>query len=341
VAAGSGPHGLAAIDLNRDGTPDLAVVNFDSNDLSVLLATGDGGFRAAINYPTGKAPTAVAADDLNRDGLADVAVANSGDDTVMVFAGDGSGALSTGVAYPAGTGPSDIAIVDSNLDGAKDVVVANPDVGTISLLLGLGNGSFQTPIAFHTGANPAAIAVMDLNRDGVADVVAANPSTDNFSLLLGSVAGGFHDSTGQTYPPTGGQTYAPPPAFTFEDLGLSLKATPHVHGNEEVALDLDAEFKILSGQGSGGLPIISNRKLVTQICIPNGKWAMIAGLLSTSEARTIVGLPIKGIPGTRQRNSAATEVLVLIRTHLLALSEEERAEPPIALGSETRPRAPL
>jgi type II secretory pathway component GspD/PulD (secretin) len=108
-----------------------------------------------------------------------------------------------------------------------------------------------------------------------------------------------------------------------------------------VALDLDAEFKILSGQGSGGLPIISNRKLVTQICIPNGEWAMIAGLLSTSEARTIVGLPIKGIPGTRQRNSAATEVLVLIRTHLLALSEEERAEPPIALGSETRPRAPL
>jgi len=38
-----------------------------------------------------------------------------------------------------------------------------------------------------------------------------------------------------------GQVFAPPPTINFEDLGLVLKVTPHVHGVDEVSLDIDAE----------------------------------------------------------------------------------------------------
>ena len=55
-------------DYDEDGTTDLAVANQASDDVSVLLGTGDGGFRAAAAVPVGDAPSSIAAGDLDRDG---------------------------------------------------------------------------------------------------------------------------------------------------------------------------------------------------------------------------------------------------------------------------------
>ena len=81
----------------------------------------------------------------------------------------------------------------------------------------------------------------------------------------------------------------------------------------DVSLDLDAEFKLLTGQTSAGMPVISSRKIATQVRVINGEWAVVAGLLSTSEAHTIAGLPIGPLrPKTRNRDTS--EILILIRT---------------------------
>jgi hypothetical protein len=59
-AAGDSPHELAIGDLNGDSSPDMALSNFTSGNVSVLLSNGDGTFQAAVDYPCGNQPYGVA-----------------------------------------------------------------------------------------------------------------------------------------------------------------------------------------------------------------------------------------------------------------------------------------
>jgi hypothetical protein len=72
----AGPPGTDAIalstgDFNRDGTPDLAVINNALNQfgtVSMLLGDGGGGFLPPISYAVGGAvPVWPAVADFNRD----------------------------------------------------------------------------------------------------------------------------------------------------------------------------------------------------------------------------------------------------------------------------------
>src|SRR5215831_9528850 len=73
--AGDEPSFVAIGDLNGDGRPDLAVTNFSSNTVSVLLGTGGGSVGPPTAYPTGVGPKCVAIGDLDRDGKPDLVVA--------------------------------------------------------------------------------------------------------------------------------------------------------------------------------------------------------------------------------------------------------------------------
>ena len=75
--AGTGPESVAVGDFNGDGKADLAVANWDSDNVSVLLGNGNGTFQAAVNYAAGTDPSSVAVGDFNGDGKADLAVANA------------------------------------------------------------------------------------------------------------------------------------------------------------------------------------------------------------------------------------------------------------------------
>src|SRR5229473_3035124 len=49
---GMQPYGVALGDFNSDGVPDAAVVNFNSNNVSILLGNGDGTFRLVRALPS-------------------------------------------------------------------------------------------------------------------------------------------------------------------------------------------------------------------------------------------------------------------------------------------------
>src|SRR5437016_1076340 len=68
---GTTPVSVAVGDFNGDGKPDLAVANYHSDNVAVLLGKGDGTFQPAANYNAGANPQSVAVGDFNGDGKLD------------------------------------------------------------------------------------------------------------------------------------------------------------------------------------------------------------------------------------------------------------------------------
>lgn len=140
----------------------------------------------------------------------------------------------------------------------------------------------------------------------------------------------------------------PPPSFTFEDLGVNLKVTPRIHGMDEVTLDLETEFKVVSGQSLNGIPVISSRKITTKLRLREGEWGVVAGLLTSSEARTIHGIAgLSSIPVLGQllrktnKDESTSDVLLILKPTLLNLPLDQYVTPTISTGSDTRPLTPL
>ena len=94
---------MAIGDVNGDGKPDLAVANYGSNTVSVLLGNGAGGFGAKTDFATGTGPHSVAIGDLNGDGKPDLAVANDGSNTVSVLLGNGAGGFGAKTDFATGS----------------------------------------------------------------------------------------------------------------------------------------------------------------------------------------------------------------------------------------------
>ena len=99
---------------------------------------------------------------------------------------------------------------------------------------------------------------------------------------------------------------------------------------DAVNLDLEAEFRLLTGERINDIPVISNRQFKSVVRLETGEWAVVAGLMESSEARTIAGisglgsLPYLGpLFSQHNRNRDSTEVLVLMRPRLISLPPDQ------------------
>ena len=81
------------------------MANEASNNVSVLLNDGSGGFGAASNFPVGTNPTDITSADFNGDKKPDLAVANSNSSNVSVLLNDGSGGFGAATNFPVGAAP--------------------------------------------------------------------------------------------------------------------------------------------------------------------------------------------------------------------------------------------
>jgi hypothetical protein len=121
-----------------------------------------------------------------------------------------------------------------------------------------------------------------------------------------------------------GSYQAPFPSFTYEDLGLNLKAKPTIHGNGSVSLDIDLSIRALEGTSVNGIPVISNRSYKGQVTLEDGEASVVAGYITQTEQGTRDGVPAFGqFPGLRavtssnQKDENRNELLVVMTPHIV------------------------
>ncbi len=204
-AVGASPYSVAVGDFNGDGNPDLAVANVNSNNVTVLLGNGSGGFTPAPGNPfaAGTLPRSVVVGDFNGDGIQDLATANRTSNNVTVLLGNGSGGFTAAPGSPFATGnvPDSVVVGDFNGDGIQDLATANFGSGNVTVLLGNGAGGFTAAAGspFAAGTNPQSVVVGDFNGDGIQDLAVANSNSNNVTVLLGNGSGGFTAATGSPF----------------------------------------------------------------------------------------------------------------------------------------------
>jgi general secretion pathway protein D len=147
---------------------------------------------------------------------------------------------------------------------------------------------------------------------------------ERYPILNASYAPVFNSSAISAV--LGNQSYVPPvPSVSYEDLGLSLKAKPVIHGDNEVTLALELQVRSLTGQSSNGVPVLSNTEYKGGIRLRDGEPAVVAGEISTNDQLSMAGVPgIAEIPLLNQAASDNTrmkeedELLIVITPHVLA-----------------------
>jgi len=251
---------------------------------------------------------------------------NKTDNSVTVLLNNGDATFVAGPNSPlsTATNPTGIAIADFNQDGHADFAVTGGDTNTFRVFFGVAAGLFTLgfePPAGPSGSIPTAIVTAQLVSGGFPDVAITN-----------NVSGAAGDVTVVLSPASlfssSGLTQQPYPASEYIDLGVKVKATPAMHPNHEVTLQLEFEIRALSGSSVNGIPIISNRTLTQMVRLKEDEPTLIGGLTDTEETRAITGLPgFAEIPGAGyafgQRNNSLldTELLILITPRRLRAAD--------------------
>lgn len=188
-AVGRAPYPHATGDVNGDGNLDIVTPNVGSNNVSVLLGDGRGGFRAAADSPYAVAsrPYYIAIGDVSGDGNPDLITTHDDINLISTLLGDGRGGFAAAPASPFDLGRRAYKLITADVtgDARPEVVIGTEASDSVVILSGNGRGGY-TPAAgspYRAGRNPR-VASGDVNGDGKRDIITANNGSNDITVLL-------------------------------------------------------------------------------------------------------------------------------------------------------------
>jgi general secretion pathway protein D len=222
--------------------------------------------------------------------------------------------------------------------------------GLLAQLTGQQNSIFSTPLATFGGGLTlsglslgTASAQLSLNESNVKSLEHATLRVgqgNDAKLLVGSRYPILNASFAPVFNSAAissviqnNSFQAPFPSFNYEDIGLSIKAKPVVSGRLDIGLDLEIQFRTLTAQSLNGVPVIANREYKGSINLMDGQPAVVAGMVSRTEQRTMTGIPGFGavpifnqVMTTNSKEVDDDELLILITPRVVTRPENQNAE---------------
>ena len=172
-----------------------------------------------------------------------------------------------------------------------------------------------------------------LSQENLTDVQ-AEPSTTTVDNKEAQLFAGSQISFLLTPPVIPGQIQSVQPQLQRQEIGITLRVTPHVTANRQVLLDVFAEQQTLVSVTIAG-PNVNKRNSTNQVLVGDGETAVIGGLTQTQLSKNRSGIPfLMSLPGIGKLFSQTETVerkqdlLILITPHIVDEGEVVRSSKP-------------
>jgi Flp pilus assembly secretin CpaC len=129
------------------------------------------------------------------------------------------------------------------------------------------------------------------------------------------------------------------PQIQYEDLGLTLKATPIVQRSGDIKMHLDLKIEALTGGSVNNIPILNSQQFASDVTVADGDTAVMVSSLTKSESASISGYPgLADLPGFQTAtadkitNTDSSELILLVTPHVTRRRTNVTAGPRIAIN---------
>jgi type II secretory pathway component GspD/PulD (secretin) len=223
--------------------------------------------------------------------------------------------------------------------GGGTMMTGITETGNIAFNLGLNSSDTRAldDVQMRVGDRQPAIFREGTRYPIVTSTYSSGVSTPASSLSNASINGVSVASLLSQY--SGGSSVTIP-QVTYEDLGITLNATPTIQKTGQINLKLELKIEALSGSTSDGNPILENRDFASYITVAEGESVLMVSNVTRSETAAMSGIPgLSELPGfqmpvTQDVEKNTTQLVMVVTPHVVRRRSDTVASPRIALRGQ-------
>src|SRR5207253_40976 len=270
----------------------------------------------------------------------------------------------------------DVAVMQVSRDKARTLGINPPTSATVALQNNINTTTpatttgGTTTTTGNTGSTSGSANQINLNRLGNLNAtdftVTINPATatalfnDSTTKIIQNpqiravdgqkaslkIGDRMPVATGSFQPGIGGVGINPlvNTQFQYQDVGVNIDITPHVHANREVTMKLSMDISAVdSFQNIGGIsqPVIGQRKIDHELRLKEGEVSLLGGIFENQDTKSLSGLPglsqipfLKYLFSTTNTEHRESELVFVIIPHIIRGQElSELNEKAIDVGT--------